>query len=169
MGVMVSSSHVVSAAPSFQGEDSSHSAPAPAWGPTHGRQSSMNFFSVGPSHGLQFFTDCSSMGPFHGAQSLRNRLLQRGSSMGSQALPANLLCPGLLSPLGHRSCQEPVPAQASHTVTTYFGHPSALVWGSPWAAGGYLLHHGPSRAAGAQPVPPWSSPGLQHFLSLILH
>jgi len=29
-----------------QGEDSSHSSPAPAWGPSHGRQSSMNFSYV---------------------------------------------------------------------------------------------------------------------------
>ncbi|KAK4831176.1 LOW QUALITY PROTEIN: hypothetical protein QYF61_015646 [Mycteria americana] len=49
-----------------------------AWGPTHGRQSSMNFSNVGPSHGLQFFTNCSSMGPFHRLQSLRNG----GSAMG---------------------------------------------------------------------------------------
>ncbi|XP_074700703.1 dynein regulatory complex protein 10 [Strix aluco] len=41
MGVVVSSSHTVSAAPSSSGEDSSHSSPAPAWGPSH--QSFMNF------------------------------------------------------------------------------------------------------------------------------
>ncbi|KAK4819158.1 hypothetical protein QYF61_025949, partial [Mycteria americana] len=38
-----------------------------AWGPSHGKQSSMN---------------CSSMGPFHRVQSFRNRLLQFGSPMG---------------------------------------------------------------------------------------
>ncbi|KAK4828543.1 hypothetical protein QYF61_027219 [Mycteria americana] len=35
-----------------QGEDSSHSSPAPAWGPSHRRQSSTNFSSVPPSHRL---------------------------------------------------------------------------------------------------------------------
>jgi len=38
------------------------------------------------------------MGPFHEVQSFRNRLLQRGSPTGSQALPANLLQHGLLFP-----------------------------------------------------------------------
>uniref|UniRef100_A0A663DWR7 Basal body orientation factor 1 n=1 Tax=Aquila chrysaetos chrysaetos TaxID=223781 RepID=A0A663DWR7_AQUCH len=88
MGIVVSSSHVAFAAPS-----SSHSSLAPAWGPSHGKQSSMNFSNVSPSHRLQFFTNCSSMGPFHGVQSFRNRLLQRGSPAGSQVLPENLLQP----------------------------------------------------------------------------
>jgi len=59
-GLAVSLSHVLSAAPS-----SSLSSPASVWGPTHGRQSSINFSNAGPSHRLQFFTNCSSMGPFH--------------------------------------------------------------------------------------------------------
>ncbi|KAK4816220.1 hypothetical protein QYF61_013458 [Mycteria americana] len=105
-----------------QGEDSSHSSPAPAWGPSHQRQSSMNFSNVSPSHRLQFFMNCSSVGPFHKVQSFRNRLLQCGSPMGSQVLLANLLLHGLLSPRVHRSCQEPAPAQASHGVTASFEH-----------------------------------------------
>ena len=73
MGLAASSLRVVSAAPS-----SSRSCPAPAWGPSHGRQSS---------------TNCSSVGPSQGAQSFRNRLLQRGSphrvaSPASKAAPA---------------------------------------------------------------------------------
>ena len=123
-----------------QGEDSSHSSPAPAWGPSHRDQPSMNFSNVSPSHRLQFFTNCSSMGPIHGVQSFKNRLLQRGSPAGSQVLPANLLQRGLLSPQVHRSCQEPAPAWASHGVTASFGHPPAPAWGPPQAAGGYLLH-----------------------------
>ncbi|KAK4828519.1 hypothetical protein QYF61_026941 [Mycteria americana] len=59
-----------------------------AWGPSHRRQSSTNFSNMSPSNGLQFFTHCSSVGPFHGVQSFRNRLLQRGSPLGSQVLPA---------------------------------------------------------------------------------
>ncbi|KAK4827158.1 hypothetical protein QYF61_015112 [Mycteria americana] len=89
-----------------EGGDSSHSSPAPAWGPSHGRQSSMN---------------CSNVGPFHEVQSFRNRLLQRGSPTGSQVLPANLLQRGILSPWIHRSCQRPALAWASHGVTASFG------------------------------------------------
>ncbi|KAK4810966.1 hypothetical protein QYF61_014438 [Mycteria americana] len=80
--------------------------PIVVWSPTHGRQSSMN---------------CSSMGPFHGVQSFRNGLLQRGSPMGPQVLPATLLQHGLLSARVHRFCQEPAPAQALHRVTASFG------------------------------------------------
>ncbi|KAK4830240.1 hypothetical protein QYF61_009307 [Mycteria americana] len=106
-----------------------------AWGPSHGRQFSMNFSNVSPSSGLQFFMNCSSMGPFHRVQSFRNRLLQHRFPMGSQVLPANLLQRGLLSPWGHRSCQEPALAWPSHGVTVSFKHPPALAWGLPWAAG----------------------------------
>jgi len=138
MGAAVSSSYVVSAAPS-----SSRPSPAPVWGSSYGRQ-----FSVNCSHGLQFFTNCPGVGPSHRVPSFRNRLLQRGSPTGPQALPANLLQRGLVSPWGHKSWQEPAPARAPHGVTASFGHPPALAWGPPWAAGGDLLHHGPPRAAG---------------------
>ncbi|KAK4831375.1 hypothetical protein QYF61_017506 [Mycteria americana] len=104
-------------ASSLKGEDSSHSPPAPAWGPSHSRQFSMTFSSMSPSHGLQFFTNCSNVGPFHGVQSFRNRVLQRGFPTRSQVLPTNLLQHGLLSPWVHRSCQEPAPAWASQGVT----------------------------------------------------
>jgi len=58
----------------------------------------MNFSNVSPFHGLPFFTNCCTLGPFHRLQSFRNRLLQGGSVTESQALPANLLQHGLLSP-----------------------------------------------------------------------
>jgi len=48
---------------------------------------------------------------------------------GSQALPANLLWRGLLSPLVRRSWQEPAPARAPHEYTASFRDPPALVWG----------------------------------------
>jgi len=143
MEVVVDSSHFVSASPS-----SSHSSPAPAWGPSHGRQFSINFSNVSPSHGLQLFTNRPSVGPFHGVQSFRNRLLQRESPTGSQALPANLLWRGLLSPRVRRSWQEPAPAWAIHGVTASLWHPPAPAWGPPQAAGGDLLHCGPPRTAG---------------------
>jgi len=77
---------------------SSHSYPA-----SHRRQIFTNFSNMSPSHGLQFLMNCLSMGPFHGVRSFRNRLLQHGSLTRSQALPANLLQHGLLSPGVHRS------------------------------------------------------------------
>jgi len=50
-------------------------------------------------------------------------------SMGSQALPADLLWCGLLSPRVHRSWQEPAPARAPHGVTASFRRLPAPVWG----------------------------------------
>jgi len=97
-------------------------------GSSNRRQFFTNFSNMSPSHRLQFLTNCPRVGPSHGMQSFRNRLLQRGSPMGSQALPANLLWRGLLSLWVHRSCQEPAPAQAPHRVTASFRHPPALVW-----------------------------------------
>ena len=116
--------------------------------------------------------------PFHGVQSFRDRLLQRGSPMGSQVLPANLLQCGLLSPWGHRSCQEPAPAWASHGVTASFGH-IHLLWRG--VLHGLQVDSAPpltSMGAGAQPVPPWSAPRaagesllwhLEHLLPVPLH
>jgi len=89
----------------------------------------MSFSNVSPSHRLQFSINCSSVGPSHGAQSFRNRLLQCGSPMGSQVLPANLLWRGLLCPRVHGTCQEPASVWAPHRVVASFGHPPALVWG----------------------------------------
>jgi len=69
------------------------------------------------------------MCPSHRVQSFRNRLLQCGSPTGSQALPANLLRRGLLSPWVRRSWQEPVPARAPHRVIASFRHLPAPAWG----------------------------------------
>lgn len=49
-----------------RGQDSTHSFPAPTWGPSHRRQSSVNFSKVNCSHKLQFCTNCFSGGLFHG-------------------------------------------------------------------------------------------------------
>jgi len=141
-----------------QGEDSSHSAPAPARGPSHGRQFSMNFSSVSPSHGLQLFMNCSSVGPFPRVQSFRNRLLQGGFLKGSQVLPGNLLWHGLLSPWVRRSWQEPAPVWGSPRGHRFLQASTCSGLGSlPRATGGYLLHRGTPWAAGAQPASPWSS------------
>jgi len=157
-----------------QGEDSSHSALAPAWGSIHGTQFSTNFSNMSPSLGRQSFTNCPSMGPFHRVQSFRNRLLQRESPTESPALPANLLQRGVLSPWLHRSCQEPASVQAPHRVTAFFGH-THLFWHGVLPG----LHCGPPWTAGGQPASPWSSSWaaeekslllcLEHLLPLLLH
>jgi len=89
----------------------------------------MNFSNVSPFHRLLLFMNCPSVGLSHRVQSFRNRLLQRGSPTGSQALPANLLQPGLLSPRVYRSWQKPAPAWVPHGVTVSFRHPPAPAWG----------------------------------------
>jgi len=95
MGVGVSSSQVLSAAPS-----SSHTSPAPAWGPSHRRLSSTNCSKTVPFHMLQLFMNCYSVGPFHGVQSFRNSLLQCGSLWGHE--PCQQTCSSVGSSL-HRS------------------------------------------------------------------
>jgi len=162
MEVVVSSSQVVSAAPSS------------SWG---GLLTLCPCSSVGSlpwETVLHKLLQCASF-PWGAAL---HKLLQSGSPMGSQVLPENLLHLVLLSPWDHRSCQEPAPAQASHGVTASFGHPPAIVWGPSWAAGGYLLHHRPPWTAGGQPASPWSSPRsagesllwrLHDLLPLLLH
>ena len=171
MGVVVSSSPLVSAAPSPSGG---------------GLLTLFLCSSVGPLpwervlHGLLY------CGSFLQAVVLHT-LLQCGSPAGSQVLPANLLQHGLLSPWGHRSCQDPAPARVCHRVTASFGHPPPVVWGPPQAAGVFCsivnlhgcraqlphhgLHHGISAPAPvAPPTPPssltWVS--AQLFLSHIL-
>jgi len=127
-GLRVSPSHVVCAAPSSSGgglltlflcssvrslsqETVLHK---PLQRESFPRAAALHELPQGPSHRVQYF---------------RNRLLQRGSPTGSQALPANLLQRGLLSPQVRRSWQEPAPAQAPHGNTVSFRHPPAAAWG----------------------------------------
>ncbi|CAM9620143.1 unnamed protein product, partial [Bubo scandiacus] len=94
-----------------QGEDSSHSSPPPAWGPSHRRQSSMNFSNMCSSHRLQLFTNCSSLGPSHRVTSPSRKpapawaplhvttgparsLLQQGLPMRSQPPSGTSTCSG---------------------------------------------------------------------------
>jgi len=144
-----------------QGENSSDSSPAPAWGPSHGRQSSTNLSNKNFSHRLKFFTIYVSVHPFYTPSPW-------GAIPPEQAAPAwvphRVKSPASNPPAWsppssrvHRSCQEPAPAQASHCFTASFRHAPVPVWGPPWAAGGYLLQPGPPWAAGGQPVSPCSS------------
>jgi len=68
-----------------------HTLPLLQHGVTPMGHFSTNFSNVNPSLRRQFFTNCPSVGPFHRVQPFRNRLVQYGSPMGSQVLPANLL------------------------------------------------------------------------------
>jgi len=139
-------------------------------GSSHRRQFSTNFSIVNPSHGLQLFTNCLSVAPSHGVQCFRNRLLQHGSRTGSQALPANLLWRGLLSPRVCSSCQEPAPAWGSPWGHSFLqASPCSGVGSLPWATGGDLLHHGPPWTAGRQPASPWSSSQAAREGSLLRH
>jgi len=82
MGVALSSSHVVSVASSSSGEDSSHSAPAPAWLPTTG---------YSPSE-----TDCCSVGLLRGHKPCQQTSSSVGSSLlGSTGPASSLLQHGL--------------------------------------------------------------------------
>jgi len=123
---------------------------------------------MSPSHRLQLCTNSPSMGPSYGVQSFRNRLLQRRSPMGSQALPANLLWHGLLSSQVRKSWQEPAAARAPHGVTHSLLQISTCsgVGSLSRAAGGDLLHCGPPWAAGGQPASPWSFINELHFTDL---
>jgi len=123
MGVVVSSSHIVSVSPS-----PSHSSPAPAWG---------------PFHGLQFFMNFSNMGPSHGVQSFRNKVLQRGSPMGPQSCQE--LGPVWASHRAHPAAPAWCPPWAACGYLLHSGPPwaaggqPASSWSSPWAAAESLL------------------------------
>jgi len=83
---------------------------------------------MSPSHKLQPFMNCLSVGPFPWHAVLQEQAAPVWVPTGSQALPANLLRRGLLSPWVRRWCQEPAPARGPHGVTASFRHPPAPVW-----------------------------------------
>jgi len=120
------------------GEGSSHSSPAPAWGPSHRRQFSTNFSNMrsfphatvlhellqcgSPPSGTVLQEQTAPAWVPHGVTSPASKpaLVWAPLSTGPQVLPVNLLQHGLLSPQGHGSCQEPAPVWASHGVTVSF-------------------------------------------------
>jgi len=68
-----------------QGKDSSHSAPAPAWGPSHRRQSFMNCSSLCAPWGHKFCQKtCSCMSSLRGLTGPTRSLLHCGLPIGSQ-------------------------------------------------------------------------------------
>ena len=139
MGVAFSSSHIVSATPS-----SSHSSPAPVWGPSHERLSS---------------TNCSSMGPPRGHKSCQQTCSSVGSSLHRSCQePAPAWAPdGVTVSFGHPPALAWGPPWATGGDLLHRGPPWAAwaqptsPWLSPQAAGESLLQR------------------LGHFLPLLLH
>lgn len=85
--------------------------------------------------------------PFPWATAL-HKLLWCGSPLGSQVLPVNLFQCELISPQGHKSHPEPVPAWAFHR------HPPAPVWvsskGCRWISTSLWINTG-CRGTAASP------------------
>jgi len=110
----------------------------------------------GYSHRRQFSTNFSNVSTSHWLQSFRNRLLQCGFPMVSQALPAKLLQHGFLSPMFYWFWQEPAPVWGSPQGHSFLQVPTCSSVGSlPQATGGSLLHRGHPWTAGGQPATSW--------------
>lgn len=120
-----------------------HTLPLLQVGFPHLRQSFTNFSNVNPSHRLQLM-NCSAWLPSRECSPSGTEWFP----MGSQVLPAKLLHQGLLP-------RDPQAGTCSSTGFPWdhsllWAHAPAPLWGSPRAAGGCLLHHGPPWAVGAQ-------------------
>lgn len=147
--------------PSSSGAGSLTSFLCSSMGSLPWEMSSMNFSSVSASHGLQFLMKGSSLALSQGVQSFRTRLLTVWVPH-SVTSPASKPAP-VQAPLSMRSCQEPLPLWSSHGVTASLGHPAALAWDPPWAAGGSVHPLEPPWAAGGSLL--WC---LEHPLPLFL-
>jgi len=155
MGVTVSSSHVVSSAPSSSGKGlltlfpCSSMRSLPQETVLHKLLQHESFPQVAALHELPQCgsfppgsgTGCSSMGP-HGVTSPASKPAPAWAplSVGPQVLAG--ACSSAGSPWGHSLLQAPA---------------CSGVGSLPWTASGYLLHHEPPWAAGRQPASPWSS------------
>jgi len=158
MWAVVSSSHVVSAAPSSSGGGLLTLCPC----------SSMRSFSretvlhkVLQSESFPWAAALHKLfqhGSLPRVQSFRNKLLQHGTPRGHK--PCQQTCSSVGSSLhgSTRSSRSLLQHRSSMGSQPPLDIP--LVWhGSlPWPAGGGLLHHGPPWAAGAQPASPWAAP-----------
>ena len=135
MGVAVSSSHAVSAAPTSSGGGLLTLFPCSRVGSVW--VGSLRWEAV-----LHNLLQCGSF-PQHAVlhKLLQCRSCPEGAVLQEQAAPVWISCGVLspaskpapawapLSPQGHRSCQEPAPARPPHGVTASFRHPPALSWG----------------------------------------
>jgi len=128
MGVMVSSSHVVSAAPSSSGGELLTLCPCSSvrslpWATVLHKLLQREFFPRAAA-----LHELPQRGSFPQGAVLQEQAAPEWVAHGLQALPANLLQHGLLSPQVRRSWQEPAPAWTSHWVTAFFRHPPAPAW-----------------------------------------
>jgi len=179
MGAEVSSSHVVSAAPSSSGGGLLTLCPCSS-------VRSLSWETV--LHKLLQCESFPSVEVFH-------KLPQRGS-LPRSAVPQEQAAPAWVP---HRvtspatkpalvwaplSMAPQVLAGACSSMGSPQGHsllqasPCSSVGSLPQGAGGYLLHHGPPWTAAGQPASPWSAPGaagesllrrLKHLLPLLPH
>jgi len=175
MGVTVSSSHVVSAAPCPSGEGLLTLYPCPLTGDSSTQTSPARVLPTGCSSART----AHSVRPSHRVQSFRNRLLQHGSPRGHK--PCQQTCSSVGSSLngsaspGRSLLQHGLPTGSQLLQASTCSSVRSL----PWATGGYLLHRGPPWAAGGQPASPWSSSWavgensllrhLEYLLPLLLH
>jgi len=129
VGVAFSLSHVVSAAPSSSGGGLLTLCPCSSvrslsWETVlHKLLQRESFPQAAALHKLP------QRGSFPRGAVLQEQAAPAWVPTGSQALPANLLWRGLLSPRVCRSWQEPAPEWAAHRVTASFRHKCALAWG----------------------------------------
>jgi len=135
MGVIVSSSHIVSAASS-----SSVSSPDPSCSPSHGRvlHELLQRESLPRAAVLHKLLQCES--------------LPGGAVLQEQAAPARVPH-GVTSP-----ASKPALTWGPQGITAFFRHPPALACGPARAGGGDLLGCACPWARGVQPALPGSSP-----------
>jgi len=125
MGVMVSSSHIVSAAPSSSGGELLTLCPCSSVRSLSRETALHKLLQRESFPWAAALHELPQRGSFPWGAVLQEQAAPAWVPTGSQALPANLL----LSPWGHRSWQEPAPAQAPRRVTASFRHPPAPAWG----------------------------------------
>jgi len=180
MGAVVSSSHVVSAAPSSSGAEILTLCPCSS-------VRSLSWETV-----LHKLLQCESFpwaAPLH-------KLPQHGS-LPTGCSPSGTGCSSMGPPRGHKPCQQTCSGVGSsphgptgpgrnllqHRLPTGSQPPSGITCSSvgslPRATGGDPLHRGHPWTAGTQPASPWSSSRaaregsllwhLEHLLPLLLH
>jgi len=129
MGVTVSSSHAVSAAPSSSGGGLLTLCPCSSVRSLSQKTVLYKLLQCESFTQVAALHELPRRGSFPRGAVLQEQAAPAWVPMGSQALPANLLWRGLLSPRVHRSWQEPTPARAPHRVIVLLRHPLAPAWG----------------------------------------
>jgi len=145
MGAAVSSSHVVCAAPSSSGEGLLTLCPCSSVRSLSQETVLHKLLQRESFPWAASLHELPQRGSFHRVQSFRNRLLQRGSPTGSQALSVNLLWRGLGPQVLAGACSS-----------------AGLPTGSQHSSGIHLLWRGvPSMGCRLISAPPWTSMGCR--------